>query len=170
MKDYTTMELRAYFFGNMYLSSIQQGIQAAHVVTEMFNKYYVKPHPLTHMLNTWAREDKTMILLNAGPGIELHRLHRVFSSSENPFPHATFYEDGDALDGAMTSVGIILPEYIWIGAKQIKEQSTRYLPGTMLDHGYVEYEKDDGERVEHPFTTWEFQQLICRLSDYGLAK
>lgn len=169
MKDYTTMELRAYFFGNMYLSSIQQGIQAAHVVTEMFNKYYVKPHPLTHMLNTWARNDKTMILLNAGPGIELHRLHRVFSSSENPFPHATFYEDGDALDGAMTSVGIILPEYIWVGAQQIKANPIER-PGIMLRQGFVEYQNSDGEKVEHPFTRWEFDELICQLGNYGLAK
>ena len=31
--------MRAYFFGNMYLSSIQQGIQAAHCLGEMFLKY-----------------------------------------------------------------------------------------------------------------------------------
>lgn len=32
-------EYRAYFFGNMYLSQIQQGIQAAHVVAEMSMAY-----------------------------------------------------------------------------------------------------------------------------------
>ena len=31
-------KLRAYFFGNMYLSQIKQGIKAAHVVTKKFAK------------------------------------------------------------------------------------------------------------------------------------
>ena len=33
------MELRCYHFGNMYLSSIQQGIRAAHAQMAMFVKY-----------------------------------------------------------------------------------------------------------------------------------
>ena len=35
--------MRAYYFGNMYLSSIQQGIQAAHATHELFNKYMPQP-------------------------------------------------------------------------------------------------------------------------------
>jgi len=71
--------MRAYFFGNMYLSSIQQGIQAAHVVTEMFTKY-----PIDHEcikfddLNDWANNHKTMILLNGGYGENLYDLLGFF--------------------------------------------------------------------------------------------
>jgi hypothetical protein len=31
--------MRLYTFGNYYLSSIQQGIQAGHAAVELFNKY-----------------------------------------------------------------------------------------------------------------------------------
>ena len=46
--------MRAYFWGNMYLSSIQQGIQAAHVVTEMFAKYVDNEFRAERDLREWA--------------------------------------------------------------------------------------------------------------------
>ena len=159
------MNLRAYFFGNMYLSSIQQGIQAAHVVAEMFIKY----HGLHPTLIDWANAHKTMILLNGGYSEELHRLHGVFASRENPYPYAAFRESEQALEGAITSVGIILPEYIWIGAKQVQKDPVT-MPGTLVRKGFVEYQTDFGENVEYPVTKWEIENLICQLGNYGLAK
>lgn len=159
------MNLRAYFFGNMYLSSIQQGIQAAHVVAEMFVKY----HGIHPMLLDWATIHKTMILLNGGYSNELHRLHGVFASNENPFPYAAFYESEAALDGAITSLGIILPEYIWIGARQVREDPIT-MPGILARKGFVDYQTDFGENVEYSVTRWEIDNLICQLSNYGLAK
>ena len=58
--------MRAYFFGNLYMSSIQQGIQAAHAVADMFIKYSNENEPNYHPLREWATDHKTMILLNAG--------------------------------------------------------------------------------------------------------
>ena len=58
-------EYRAYFFGNMYLSSIQQGIQALHVTSEMYTKYTTSAiHK--RILYRWGINDKTVILLNGG--------------------------------------------------------------------------------------------------------
>jgi hypothetical protein len=37
----------------------------------------------------------------------------LFLSKENPFPYASFYEDKDSLDGALTGVGIILPKEVY---------------------------------------------------------
>ena len=59
---------RAYYFGNMYLSSIQQGIQGLHCTSEMYLKYMgstlsVEPR---QSLVEWGRTYKTVVLLNGG--------------------------------------------------------------------------------------------------------
>lgn len=152
--------MRAYFFGNMYLSSIQQGIQAAHATSEMFVKYGdpARPHDArgqqaSAILNTWARDHKTMVLLNAGYGEEIHRLVDFFSSGANPFPWAQFYEGKDSLDGAITTVGIILPEEIYNAAKAFREAP---VPGVDPWNGYKA-------------TVFELE-LATKLNNYGLAR
>jgi hypothetical protein len=164
------VELRAYFFGNMYLSSIQQGIQAAHVVADIFTQYRPGDNQAADMLYDWAENHKTMILLNGGYGSELHRLYETFSSPENPYPFAAFRESAEALDGAMTSVGIVLPEYVWIGAKQIREGWIE--EGRIARSGKVSYSDwNNGMKdVSYDITKWEFENLICQLNNYGLAK
>ena len=57
------MEYRAYFLGNMYLSQIQQGIQAAHVTSELFSSYTDELSVESDILCKWAESHKTMILL-----------------------------------------------------------------------------------------------------------
>jgi hypothetical protein len=145
--------MRAYFFGNMYLSSIQQGIQAAHVVAEMYTKY-VSPDGCQEyfILEHWAREHKTMVLLNAGYGQEIHSLVEFFSSKDNPLPWAKFHEGVDALDGAITCVGIILPEEFYEAAKELRSPSM----GVTTN-------------IEKLQPGWE-RELATRLNNYGLAK
>lgn len=169
------MEYRAYFFGNMYLSSIQQGIQAAHVVGEMSVKYYAAMDggdPDGETFYQWATHDKTMVLLNAGYSEEIHSLVQMFSRKGNSFPWAKFHEDEDALDGALTCVGIILPEYIWEGARQLRESPRAGAQLSMRESGHVEW--SPGGNTSKPLerqdiTKWEFE-LICRLNTYGLAR
>lgn len=150
--------MRAYFFGNMYLSSIQQGIQAAHAVVEMFVKYNkqqkellgIEPNQLA-ILNHWADYHKTMVLLNAGYGEEIHNLITFFSEADNPLPWAAFRESREALDSALTTVGIILPEEFYEGAKELKSIS-----------GF-------GENYAKLLPGWE-RTLAERLNNYGLAR
>lgn len=107
---------RAYFIGNMYLSSIQQGIQAAHVLQEMHNKYFFMSSGAAHALFEWGRNDKTIILLNGGYASALQELYEnllFWSFNGTEFPVAKFHEEHDALNGALTSVGIILPESVY---------------------------------------------------------
>lgn len=158
--------MRAYFFGNMYLSSIQQGIQAAHVVAEMFVKYNNINRNMAEMpdyssanckqwdiLNHWAAEYKTMVLLNAGYGQEIHSLIEFFQRKENPLPWAYFHEGKDALDGALTCVGIILPEEFYEAAKELRSP-------TFNGHGPF---------FDQLYPLWE-QEFAARLNNYGLAK
>lgn len=114
--------MRAYFFGNMYLSSIQQGIQASHVVTKLFRKYetswyngiWIEPtqNPRS-ILHDWADNHVTKILCNAGYGSEIRSLEEFFTTIANPYPFISFCEEASALDGAITSIGIVLPAKIY---------------------------------------------------------
>lgn len=130
---------RAYFIGNMYLSSIQQGIQAAHVLQEMHNKYYVMSNGAARILREWGQHDKTMILLNGGYSSALNELYNdlmFWSHNGTEFPVAKFNEEYDALNGALTSVGIILPEEIYattINPEDDLEVDREYIESTGLE-------------------------------------
>lgn len=117
--------MRAYYWGNMYLSSIQQGIQSLHCTCEMFIKY---PNELAHEdmrkyddLMEWANDHKTVIVLNAGEMVALMKVRSLMDNEANPYAWAWWAESGDSLNGALTSVGIILPERVYIGAREMKK-------------------------------------------------
>ena len=112
-------KLRAYFFGNMYLSDKQHGIQAAHVVTKMFAKYG-RVHEgddsvAADLLYDWSDDGVTKILLNGGYQSNLavvyEALEEMCPSLELPF--AKFHEEEASLNGALTSVGVVVPEEIY---------------------------------------------------------
>ncbi|MFA6199135.1 MAG: hypothetical protein WC679_01850 [Bacteroidales bacterium] len=101
-------ELRFYGFGNFYLSQIQHGLQAAHVVGNMSTQYDKESD-----YYNWAKNYKTMILLNGGNAHSLNTLVSYFGESWNTFDWGYFNEDHESLNGCITSVGIILPERIY---------------------------------------------------------
>lgn len=180
--DFTKM--RAYFFTNMYLSSIQQGIQPLHVVGDMFVKYnemnrlaasYQGSEPTTmqwDILMRWAREHKTVICLNAGYSQEIHDLVKILESPDNPFPWAYFNEGNDALDGALTSVGIILPEEVYGLAAGLRDKEKGPMIGPCIDgqimvYPYVARGKY-GDCVA-PVTPWMLE-FAEKMNTYGMAK
>jgi hypothetical protein len=155
--------MRAYYFGNMYLSSIQQGIQAAHVTSELFIKYTNRTGSGYGQLHDWAVDHKTMILLNAGYSEELYKLYGLFDTIEaNPYPWAGFNESSEALDGAMTCIGIILPERIYETMAICRNE--RINPEFISVHPRA-------QELELPtdLTVWEIE-LIETLNQYGLAR
>lgn len=101
--------MRFYSAGNMYLSSIQQGIQAAHCVGEMAlrivgNKY----------VSEWLTNHKTLICVNGGNNAALHEFLALANNEKNPgYPVAHFHEDQDSMAGMLTCVGIIVPAKIY---------------------------------------------------------
>lgn len=117
--------MRCYHFGNYYMSSIQQGIQAAHCQMELFVKYdkTIVPGYNTKQkqeLYDWAENHKTMICLNGGNLQGLKDIESLFQSEQNIFPWATFYEDEMSLGGILTNVCIVLPEDIYEIASKIR--------------------------------------------------
>jgi len=168
--------MRAYFFGNLYLSSIQQGIQASHTVVEMFNKYLpsnfehsgeccFEPNKQAIALSDWATNHKTMILLNGGYSIAILNLLEFFSESQNPYPWSEFRESEEALDGALTCIGIILPEKIYDTAKEIRDNNGL---GLTEIQNYGTYHQAPGS-LPVEITKWEFE-LIKKLNTFGMAK
>lgn len=100
--------MRLYCWGNMYLSSIQQGIQAAHVVGELSTKY-----PRESKYLDWAFDHKTIILLNGGMNSNILSIINHFDTDENPYEWAFFKESDDALNGLISCVGIVVPEKVY---------------------------------------------------------
>ncbi|CAH9013712.1 putative hyphothetical protein [Vibrio phage 496E54-1] len=117
-------ELRAYFFNNMYLAGIHAGIQSQHTTSEMFVKYNTDKidcdcwkgcdcYFASGLLHDWGENHKTTVVLNGGMQQNLEELYELLCSKDNPYPFAKFHEADFSLNGALTNVGVILPERIF---------------------------------------------------------
>lgn len=107
---------RGYFFTNMYVDSLQKGLQTAHCVSELFIKYDTQTDdPASTVLRKWAENDKTIIILNGGNHFDLQQLNKQLSklATALDLPNASFREDGKSLNKAMTAVGLIVPDTIY---------------------------------------------------------
>ena len=163
-------ELRGFFFTNMYLSSIQKGIQSAHAVHDLFIKYRDQDPagPTTrdediaaeHYLWVWAKKHKTMIVLDAGYDAELVDLWHFFRDESNPFPFEKWCESKEALNGACTCVAIVLPSTIFKTAEKVRKG--KYKPDKSIEDDTA------AKRLEREFGTWQ-GLLIQRLNQYRLA-
>lgn len=159
--------MRAYFFGNMYLSSIQQGIQAAHCLAEIYETTRMDQDK-TLMVKDWATNHKTMILLNAGYSEEIRSIYQFLFYKDNPYPFARFRESTEALDNALTCAGIILPEKI-------------YVPSALFQKRKLSHEEEHAKTCLIKFKTYTFSEtemseytqfeieLMERLAQYRLA-
>ena len=107
--------MRLYSFCNMYLSSIQQGIQTAHLVSNMFAKYAnMRGKPEHHMLFKWANDHKTIIVLNGGTKENIQNIfNELWLNADLNLPYDKFHEDEDSLGGIVTCCGIIVPEEMY---------------------------------------------------------
>jgi hypothetical protein len=98
----------------MYLTSIQHGIQTAHVVSELYRKYEYSLnicHSLFIMnhLKEWTELDKTIIVLNGGDTYTLEQDFTIFEKQR--FPFVSFNEPG--IGNAVTAIGIIVPARVY---------------------------------------------------------
>lgn len=116
--------MRCYHFCNMYLASIQHGIQSAHAQMELFVKYSDPQCPHYLELYTWAQYHKTMICLNGGMHVNMKSLLEHVSSPDNPHSWSCFYEDDDAVNGLLTNVAVVLPGYFYDNVPQVMLSQT----------------------------------------------
>lgn len=168
MNHIENQEYRCYHFGNFYLSSIQQGIQSAHGQMELFNKYVgsdKKDKPKEDMLWEWSKNHKTMICLNGGMNINIEDIFNLVAYSGNPYPWSSFIESKDALDGLLTNMAIILPDYIYGTAEEVRRNRATF---NNEERGYFD---SNGWRAGslREFSDFE-RDLIELLNSCGLAK
>lgn len=116
--------MRAYFWGNYYLSAIQQGIQSLHCLSELYLKVRAnrkeRPEDVID-LYTWAADYKTVVILNAGEMSALEEVEKLMASEDNPYAWASWRESPESLNGCLTSVGIILPDRVYEEARVKKK-------------------------------------------------
>jgi hypothetical protein len=148
--------MRAYFFNNMYLSSIQNGIQAGHAAVELMMKYTVDPmhengKEQAGMVLDWAEQHKTFVVLNGGGTPTMHELRSHLESPFNELPWAQFIEPD--LDGALTSLVILLPERLYGDFAQMLTKST--LEAERNNRIPPDFSKFD-------FTEWEMKFLLMK--------
>ena len=111
------MKTRMYCIVNQYISGIHAGIQSAHAIAELMvlhsGEAYT-PEQITahHWLKCWKEEDKTIIVLNGGYQSVLQDFLTQVKSVGN-LPVGAFREEWEALNGALTAVAVVLPEYIY---------------------------------------------------------
>lgn len=109
--------MRYYSFTNFMLSSIQQGIQPAHCVADMFIKYSDESRQRATLLD-WATNHKTMICLNGGNAAGIRETYAQLETFGEALhlPFCNFHEDEQSLDSTMTCCGIVVPEYLYTAA------------------------------------------------------
>lgn len=109
--------MRFYSFVNgLYMNSLQYGLQTGHAISEM------SLHQ-SHSYKEWAKNHKTIIILDALNHAGLQRAHGALAilcghynakvKPEEGIPFVKFHEDEQSLGGIMTCVGVILPEHIY---------------------------------------------------------
>lgn len=109
-------EWRAYTFIHFMLSSIQQGIQSAHIIAELALKAEDTSNP---DFGVWAKNHKTIITLNGGNSaglvekLDTIRKALALDDADGEYVYALFREDAQSLESAMTGFGIILPDEIY---------------------------------------------------------
>lgn len=117
--------MRFYGFGNYYLSSLQQGLQSAHVVGDLAAAS-VENGKVTEkgkIFFEWAGNHKTMVLLNGGNAASLEAIFQKFSFFEKNgmhLPFAKFHEDEQSLGGALTYVGVVVQEKYYNAAAELR--------------------------------------------------
>jgi hypothetical protein len=105
--------MRLYAYTNMYTEGIHAGIQTAHVIGELNAKYQEDNHSEEWMvLLDWQMNHKTIYVYNGGLADMLWSRYKALREFANKFglPIARFYESKEALNGALTCVGIVVPE------------------------------------------------------------
>lgn len=169
--------MRFYSFTNAnYMSQLQLGLQTAHCVAEMADKYDGCPGMWD--FQEWARAYKTIVILNGGNCADLTELYEFLDNMSTPYSFAKFNEDEASLNNAITCVGIILPEEVYETARLIRSRKiikpTDPAPfGTNFTYVLSDDEAENDLvrkccAAYNQMSDWEIE-LINRLNRCGLA-
>lgn len=108
------MKTRCYCIVNQYIAGLHAGIQSAHAIGEMAMSLRGDDYTATasEWYEQWLCADKTIIVLDGGYQSNLENLYELMHVCKS-YPHGRFYEEKEALNGALTALAIVLPEYMY---------------------------------------------------------
>lgn len=160
------MKTRMYCVVNQYIAGIHAGIQSAHAMSEMFLDYPQRRNKASNFLWDWAEQDKTVIVLNGGYQSSLQDLCEKLKPLSSTYPWASFCEEQAALNGAMTAVAVVLPEYMY--NPQFKETiDLVYRPHSLGGFEVANQYKDELGNTVHNYTQPE-KELISMIKTFRL--
>lgn len=115
--------MRFYSFTNLYTAGIHAGIQTAHAVHEMQRKYADiakwtdEGKEKLYTYDYWAQHHQTIIVKQAGYSSSLDELYGELNDLGKVLmlPSVRWKESKQALNGATTAVGIIVPASVYKG-------------------------------------------------------
>lgn len=183
--------MRCYHINNFYMSGIHAGIQSAHAQHELMLKYMAPQVTLTEMQEQargayieWARDHKTIIVLNGGMQGDLQKWQEFLSlSGGHKYAWASFNEDQYALNGALTNIALVLPETIYKYARGVTRALEQNIgaSGFFTVDGMLLVPNDiingwdatvDDQHVEAGPVTWTYSEfdidLMAQLSRLNL--
>ena len=134
-------------------------------MSEMFLDYSRRRNNAGNLLWDWADRDKTVIVLNGGYQSSLQELCEKLKPLSGTYPWASFCEEQEALNGAMTAVAVVLPEYMY--APQYAEVVDLVkLPGYTPPQIANQYRDEVGNTI-HNYTQPE-KDLITMIKSFRL--
>lgn len=185
--------MRCYHINNFYMSGIHAGIQSAHAQHELMLKYMIPqgellsvPQQARDSYVEWARDHKTIIVLNGGMQGDLQQWQEFLSlSGGHKYAWASFNEDQYALNGALTNIALVLPETIYKYARDITralEQGSELDTGLFVGNGLMLIRDDitngwcattsNPDGVDPEPSSWRYTEfdihLMARLSRLNL--
>lgn len=103
------------FVAGLYLSPLQNGLQTAHAVSEMYADLEEGATKNMDAFRTWASKDKTIIICNAlnSAGVAEAYNKASFYGTRLNLPVTVFNEDTQSLNDAPTAAAIIVPRCIY---------------------------------------------------------
>ena len=135
--------MRLYTFINFYLSSIQQGIQTAHIAHKMAGNFWHHRNQMdssqeivAETFFEWATMHQTIVALNGGHNEALWEMWSFLQNAQGDFsfpaPIGCFMEDDASLGGIMTGCGIVLPECVYAAVpwRQARDLCSGHPQGT----------------------------------------
>lgn len=160
-------DMRGYAWNSMYISSIQNGIQGWHAQNEFFTRYDDRAAEIKTFLK-WAREYKTIIVLNGGSTATLEQVAGELEYLSSRFakdkaaqklagvagiPVARFHEPD--LSNAFTSVCAVLPDSCYANYEDHARFNAFFKSGVapILEKGRFELEL--GSDTRRTFYKWE---------------
>ena len=112
---------------SLYMSPIQNGIQTAHIVSDMAAKYRHSERAVANHYFDWADLGKTIIVYGGGmTGVLAQWAERLAAVEQFGIPFADFHESEFCLGGIRTAVGVVLPKTIYDVAAEWRQSDRTF--------------------------------------------